>query len=177
MRFVLATALVLFGGGTALAASISPASSINTIGSPSPVTVSIVDIHCATCKSTKARETNTYTVPELASGTQKTTIVDINGKKNAVRVEAWFGGSPVVHVTTLPLVLGQEKAIGSVHPKAAGSTQAELAAIVAPDDGIDRHAMTSAVNADVNIDAPAKSTEPLKLAEFELRLEDRPENR
>lgn len=170
MRLVLVTALVFASGSAAFASSITPISGAHQ-------TVSITRIACANCpagKPEKPRQVS-YKVPELARGTQKIEVVDINGEKKIARTEAWLGGSPVIYVSKLPAGMTAERAIASLHPQASGSTEKGIAEVVASNDGIDLEATTSAVktisqaNVAAAVTAPVPAPAPLALDSFQLR--------
>ncbi len=167
MRLVLATAM-------ALASSTAFASSIVTIGGAHSAGPSIVEKRCTDCAPlTPKTQHATYKIPELATGTQKTDIVEINGEKKIVRTEAWFGGSPVIYVSKLPDWMSDEKAVAALHPKANTSTENELATTAVSSDGVDIESKTGAVRADAaagpRITEAAMSPAPLALDGFQLR--------
>jgi hypothetical protein len=168
MRLVLVTALV-FASGSAFASSITVINSTHQPG------VSIVTKSCANCPAVTApkSEEAAYKVPDLPAGTQKTEIIEINGEKKLARTEAWFGGSPVIHVSKLPEWMSEEKAIAELHPTTNGSTETQIAAAEASGDGIDIDATTSAVKtiglAEVRISEASLAPKPLALDTFELR--------
>jgi hypothetical protein len=162
MRLVLTTALVLISG-TAFGSSITVMSGTAV---PSP---SLVEQHCSDCQAGKPKaDTSSYHVPLLKSGTQKTEIVEINGEKRLVRTEAWLGGSPVIHISKLPEWLKNDKAIANVSPSSDGSTETGIEGVVAPSDGIDLEATTSALQAPQIAEVAAPT--PLAVTNFELRL-------
>lgn len=166
MRLVLTTALVFASAATAFASSITP---IHGVNHPAG---SIKTLDCDHCPALKPKASaSTYTVPELAPGTQKTEIVDINGQKKLVRTEAWLGGSPVVHVSTLPAWMAEDKAVTDIRPTTDGSTEKEIVDTVKPADGIDTSATTSAVKApsDVATADSAAAPQALRLDAFQLR--------
>ncbi len=165
MRLVLTTALV-FASGAAFASSITP------VGGVHPSSPSIVEKRCGDCPDlTRKANEPAYKVPELAQGTQKMEIIDINGEKKLVRTEAWLGGSPVIHVSKLPEWMAEERAIAALQTGASGSTETQLATIEASGDGIDIEATTGAViGPGQKIDQAAMAPQPLSLDGFELRL-------
>jgi hypothetical protein len=164
MRLVLTTALVL-------ASSAAFASSITTIGGQNSSNVSIVNKSCETCKAAPQQVAKpTYMVPELAAGTQKVQFVDINGEKKIVRTEAWFGGSPVIHVSKAPAWMTDEKVLADIHPTTNGSTQVAIEAVEATSDGVDLDAKTSAVAVEQPVVVQAETAiRPLTLDTFQLR--------
>jgi len=168
MRLVLTTALV-FASSAALASSIKAIE-----GNPASPT-SIVEKRCTDCPVAEAKaDTSTYKVPELAPGTQKMEIIDINGEKKLARTEAWLGGSPVIHVSRLPEWLAGEEAVAEIRPTTNGSTEMQIEEAEASGDGIDVQAMTSAVEAgkgaDTRIIEASAAPRPLTLDTFQLRF-------
>lgn len=138
MRFVLATAMVL-------ASSTAFASSITTIGGTHAPGKSIVEKRCGNCVSGPAKAAEpSYKVPDLAPGTQKIEIIDVNGEKKLARTEAWFGGSPVIYVSNVPAWMSDAAATAKVQPAANGSTETAIEAVEAK-DGVDTDAKTGAV--------------------------------
>jgi hypothetical protein len=166
MRFVLTTALV-FASSAAFASSITP------VGGVHPSSPSIIEKRCADCPDvTPKAHGPAYKVPELAQGTQKMEIIDINGEKKLVRTEAWLGGSPVIHVSKLPGWMAEERAVATLQTGAHGSTETQLATVEASRDGIDIEATTGAVVGpeQQKVDQAAMAPLPLSLDRFELRL-------
>ncbi|MFB9950391.1 plant virulence effector HPE1-like domain-containing protein [Rhizobium puerariae] len=167
MRLVLTTVLV-FASGAAFASSITAINGSHAAGT------SIVEKRCEGCPAAKPKVNQaTYKVPELASGKQKVEIVDINGEKKLARTEAWFGGSPVIHISKVPEWMAPDSAIADLHPAADGSTETGIATIGDSRDGVDLDATTSAVDP---LKEKAESTEisaapsPAATGQFELRL-------
>ena len=166
MRFVLTTALV-FASSAAFASSITP------VGGAHPSSPSIIEKRCADCPDvTRKAKEPAYKVPELAQGTQKTEIVDINGEKKLVRTEAWLGGSPVIHVSKLPEWMIEDRAVATLQTTSQVSTETQLATIEASKDGIDIEATTGAVIGpdQQKVDQAAMASVPLSFDGFELRL-------
>ncbi|SMF45577.1 hypothetical protein SAMN02982989_2292 [Xaviernesmea oryzae] len=168
MRLVLTTVLVF-------ASSAAFASSIMEMRGTQRFSSSIVEKRCADCPVTEAKaDESTYKVPELAPGTQKMEIVDINGEKKLARTEAWLGGSPVIYVSKLPEWLAGEKAVAEIHPTTNGSTEMQIEEAEASGDGIDVAATTSAVEAiskaDTGIIEASAIQKPLALGTFQLRF-------
>lgn len=167
MRLVLATAM-------ALASSTAFASSIVTIGGVQSSGPSVVEKRCTDCAPlTPKSHSASYKIPELAAGTQKTDIVEINGEKKLVRTEAWFGGSPVIYVSKLPEWMSDERAVAALHPKADTSTESELATTAVSTDGVDIESKTGAVRVDATsaprISEAAMAPAPLAIDGFQLR--------
>ncbi|MBW6420945.1 hypothetical protein KX729_05775 [Rhizobium sp. XQZ8] len=168
MRLLLATAMVL-------ASSSAFASSIVAIGSGHASGPSIVEKRCTDCPPiVEKNRSSTYKVPELANGTQKTDIVEINGEKKLVRTEVWFGGSPVIYVSKLPDWMAEEKAVAALHPQSNGSTENELATTASTGDGVDVESTTGALPKEIDgvsgITAAAMAPAPLAIDGFQLRV-------
>ncbi len=157
MRLHILTAAIVLAGSPALGSSIEYLTT-----TPRPESESVAIVHCKGCPDIKAPERKrSYVTPELAPGTQRTEIRDVNGEKKLARTEAWFGGSPVVFMSKLP---------------------ADFALAAAPDaapagtDAIDASATTSALPGakpaatPADGDRSAKATGDIDPAKFELRL-------
>lgn len=159
MRLVLAAAALVLAGSSAYA------SSIVTIGGSDDTPSSIVARRCDRCDMPGKPDENhsAYKVPQLAKGTQKTEIVEINGQKKLARTEAWSGGSPVIFISKLPDSLAKDASVADIHPAANGSTEAGIDAADQTSDGVDVSATTSAV-------ASNGPVQPLSPDQFELRL-------
>ncbi|OHV85554.1 plant virulence effector HPE1-like domain-containing protein [Ensifer sp. LCM 4579] len=93
MRSLLITAALLFAAGTAAA------SSIEEVVSGEAVNSSIATISCAECPPLQPKKKSSYVVPELATGTDRVELKEIDGEFKSVRTEAWLGGSPVIFVS------------------------------------------------------------------------------
>jgi hypothetical protein len=122
---------------------------------------SIDVISCGSCKAPKKMRQQEQI--ELAPGTQKIEVREVNGEKKVFRTEAWLGGSPVTFVS---------KATPDMLPRKA-ETKPDVNAAAEPAVSIDTDT-TSAVSADLGaaaqvtgIDTPA---EPFDPGTLELRL-------
>ncbi|ASY61922.1 hypothetical protein SJ05684_c04560 [Sinorhizobium sojae CCBAU 05684] len=93
MRSLLITAALFFAAGTAAA------SSIEDVVSGGAVNSSVATISCAECPPLQPKKKSSYVVPELAPGTERVELKEIDGELKSVRTEAWLGGSPVVFVS------------------------------------------------------------------------------
>ncbi len=160
MRTLLPTLAFVLLAAPAIASSIEPIASGGT-GRGSVATIS-----CAQCPPLKEHERErSYLVPELAPGTQKVEIREVDGERKMFRSEAWFGGSPVVFVSKAPEqaadVAAQAAAEASVEPVAAIDTAATTGAL---DAGAAGRAVTAAAAAEP---APSQELDP---STFELRL-------
>ena len=144
---------ILLGSVLALIAFPALSSSIEVIKHDGNKYGSIVAVRCSTCvDEPETTEKSDYNVPELAPGTQRVEIRDTENGKELVRIEAWFGGSPVRRVSYSQASL-VEKDIAYREEKAK---QAEIAAKqkakkeeeemqASRDAGIDLDAKTAAV--------------------------------
>lgn len=92
MRALLFTLASLAAAGTA------GASSIETVTAGHNVNNSISDVSCGQCPPLVVKKKTKYIVPEVAPGTERVELKEINGEMKLVRTEAWLGGSPVVFV-------------------------------------------------------------------------------
>ena len=81
------------------AAGAANASSIEIVTSGRDSNGSISTISCAHCPPPSVRKRTTYIVPDIAPGTARMEVKEINGEMKLVRTEAWLGGSPVTFVT------------------------------------------------------------------------------
>ncbi len=153
MRTLLPTLAFVLLAAPAIASSIEPIASGGT-GRGSVATIS-----CAQCPPLKEHERErSYLVPELAPGTQKVEIREVDGERKMFRSEAWFGGSPVVFVSKAP---EQAVAEAPAEPVAAIDTAATTGAL---DAGAAGRAVTAAAAAEP---APSQELDP---STFELRL-------
>ncbi len=153
MRTLLPTLAFVLLAAPAIASSIEPIASGGT-GRGSVATIS-----CAQCPPLKEHERErSYLVPELAPGTQKVEIREVDGERKMFRSEAWFGGSPVVFVSKAP---EQAADVAPAEPVAAIDTAATTGAL---DAGAAGHAVTAAAAAEP---APSQELDP---STFELRL-------
>jgi hypothetical protein len=95
-------ALTFPGVSTLMFSTAAMASSIETVTAPPAATPNITRLSCAAvCPPQKSNlSASTYVVPDIAPGTERTELREINGKMKFVRAEAWLGGSPVTFVST-----------------------------------------------------------------------------
>ncbi|MBP1859506.1 plant virulence effector HPE1-like domain-containing protein [Rhizobium herbae] len=92
MRALLFTLASLAAAGTAGASSVENATSASDGDS-------ISQLSCAHCPPPVVKKNTSYIVPEVALGTERVELKEINGEMKLVRTEAWLGGSPVVFIT------------------------------------------------------------------------------
>lgn len=149
------------------------AGSVDVITTGKDAVRSIERIRCAACVRTVVRKSET--VVELAPGTQKIEIREIDGVKKVYRTEAWLGGSPVVFVSkALPdeapaLADGQDMKADDL--AAAPEASTELAPLSADANMIDEKSTTSAVAADMGAEAKVEPAKPaFDPSKLELRL-------
>jgi hypothetical protein len=155
-------------------ATTAQAGSIDVITTGKDVARSIEKISCNACTKTPKKEVQS--VVELAPGTQKIEIREVDGVKKIFRTESWLGGSPVVFVSKalqdVPMVAdGQPVATEDVASAPASIAEQPTAAVEA--DMIDENSTTAAVTADmgakakVDVEHKAQAFDPSKL-EFRL---------
>lgn len=139
---------IILTAAFALIAGSAAASSIVSVGGQQGGDSSITSLRCVSCPPLKPPVIKkTYIVPDLAAGTQKIEVRDINGEQKVVRTEAWMGGSPVTFISK--------------------ATPEALAAAGQQTDGVDTTA-TAAVPPE-NPPAPV-APKPLDVSGFGLRL-------
>ncbi|AWM23870.1 hypothetical protein N181_17135 [Sinorhizobium fredii USDA 205] len=165
MRSLLITAALTLAAGTATA------SSVEDVASGQAVNASVATISCAECPPLQPKKKASYVVPQLAPGTAKLEVKEINGELKSVRTEAWLGGSPVVFVNK-----ASEEAIKAAamkaDPAATGAAEASIAEIA----DIDRTATTAAVGIvshaePVNASMAGSGSQEFDPSGFELRLD------
>ncbi|QRM54522.1 plant virulence effector HPE1-like domain-containing protein [Sinorhizobium sp. BG8] len=129
---------------------------------------SVEVISCDHCPALKEEQkAHSYNVGEIAPGTQKIEIRDVNGEKKMFRTEAWFGGSPVVFVNTAP---DQPSAAAKAEPQAADTA---VDAAITPVDSnlktgaLDAAAASGAMPANAASAGESREFDPSR---FELRL-------
>ncbi|MGV3548251.1 plant virulence effector HPE1-like domain-containing protein [Rhizobium sp.] len=141
-------------------AATAQAGSIDVVKTGKDRVRSIETISCSGCVA-RARK-KVEPVIELAPGTQRIEIRDVNGVKKVFRTEAWMGGSPVTYVSKAlpddPAVIDAEAPVKiddvAVAPDAVIDTpEAPVTA-----DMIDEQAKTSAVTADEGAEAKVEVT-------------------
>jgi hypothetical protein len=165
MRSVLITAALLH------AAAPAAASSIEEMASGEAVNSSVATISCNTCPPLQPKKKPSYIVPDLAPGTDRVELKEIDGEVKSVRTEAWLGGSPVVFVNK-----ASEEAIRTAATKAAAPmmTDASADAPGAP-AGVDHAAKTAAVTTLSHAEPVAASlaggSRKFDPAGFDLRLD------
>ncbi|APG83680.1 hypothetical protein SAMCCGM7_Ch0899 [Sinorhizobium americanum CCGM7] len=159
MRSLLITAALTFAAGTAAA------SSVEDVTAGAAVNSSVATISCSQCPPLQPKKKASYVVPELAPGTAKLDLKEIDGEMKALRTEAWLGGSPVVFVNK-----ASEDVI-----RAASMKTAPAPTVAAVAD-IDRTAKTAAVGIvshakPVSASMAASGSQEFDPSAFELRLD------
>lgn len=156
-------------------AATAQAGSIDVITTGKDVPRSIEKINCSGCVAKPKKEVQS--VVELAPGTQKIEIREVDGVRKVFRTESWLGGSPVVFVSkampdSAPMIAeGQPVEVEDI--ASAPATISEQPSVAAEADMIDEKSTTSAVTADmgakvkVEVAPKARAFDPSKL---ELRL-------
>lgn len=152
-------------------AGVAHAGSIEAIRTGQDPIRSIEKIDCPSCVRAEKKKQAVVAI-ELAPGTQKIEVREVDGVKKVYRTEAWLGGSPATYVSkALP---DEQPAVAEAQPESSDtvanapvvSEQPPIAA-----DMIDEKSTTSAVTADTGAEA---KVEPKKAAfdpaQLELRL-------
>lgn len=154
-------------------AGVAQAGSIETIATGQDPVRSIEEIRCDVCAPAHQEEQAEAEI-ELAPGTQKIEIREIDGVKKIYRTEAWLGGSPAIYVSkALP---DDQPTVAEAQPEGADDVAAapittQQPPVSADADMIDEKATTSAVSADTGAEV---KVEPKRAAfdpsGFELRI-------
>jgi len=90
---------LLFTIASLLAAGSASASSVEVVKAGQDANNSVSQLSCTRCPPPVVTKKTSYVVPEVAPGTERVELRQINGEMKLVRTEAWLGGSPVVFVT------------------------------------------------------------------------------
>lgn len=154
-------------------AGVAQAGSIETIRTGLDPARSVEKIDCAACVRIEHKKTAEAAI-ELAPGTQKIEIREVDGVKKIFRTEAWLGGSPAVYVSkampdaTSTVAEGQPVLSEDV---ATAVATAERPVLSPEADMIDEKATTAAVSteigAETKVEPKTASFDPAKL---ELRV-------
>jgi hypothetical protein len=171
MRHLVLTVSCMFAAGSAFA------SSVETVTTGTGENSSIAAVSCASCPPLIVKKKLSYIVPEVANGTERVELKELNGEMKLVRTEAWLGGSPIVFITTpSEEVIKAAQAKSLSLPAVAGTVDAkpadaQAAAVIAVDTSARTGALgtvstetTESITADM---APSREFDP---ADFELRL-------
>lgn len=155
-------------------ATAAQAGSIDVVATGTDAPYSIEKINCPSCVAKPRKPVES--VVELAPGTQRIEIREIDGVKKIYRTEAWLGGSPVVMVSkALPdvAIVTEAQRTGSDDVAAIPATITEKQPATTEANMIDEKSTTAAVSADMGAEtrveaAPkAAAFDPDKL-EFRL---------
>jgi hypothetical protein len=156
-------------------AAAAQAGSIDVVTTGRDVPRSIEKISCPSCvrKPKKVEQS----VVELAPGTQRIEIREVDGVKKVYRTESWLGGSPVVIVSKAlpdePSVVVEAQPGDAEDVASAPATISEQPTVASDADMIDEKSTTAAVSADigaevkVDVKSTAEAFDPNKL---DLRL-------
>lgn len=171
MRHLVLTVSCVFAAGSAFA------SSVETVTTSTGDNASIAAVSCAQCPPLIVKKKLSYIVPEVANGTERVELKELNGKMKLVRTEAWLGGSPVVFISTASDdVIKAAQAKSLPQPVVAGTVDAnpadaQAAAVIAVDTSTKTSALgtisaetTKSITAQM---APSREFDP---ADFQLRL-------
>lgn len=172
MRTLLFTVASLFAAGSAAA------SSIEAVTTGQDANTSISQISCAHCPPPVIEKKTGYVVPDVAPGTERVEVKQINGEMKLVRTEAWLGGSPVVFITK-----ASEEAVKAAQAEmqptehlaeaaTANSLPAEATAALTVIDGtVKTSAVSAASMAGMAAVTPHDSrSQEVDLENFQLRL-------
>lgn len=90
---------LLFTVASLLAAGSASASSVEVVKTGQDANNSVSQLSCTHCPPPVVTKKTSYVVPDVAPGTERVELKEINGEMKLVRAEAWLGGSPVVFIT------------------------------------------------------------------------------
>lgn len=90
---------LLFIVASLLATGSAGASSVEVVKTGQDANNSISQLSCAHCPPPVVTKKTSYVVPDVAPGTDRVELKQIDGEMKLVRTEAWLGGSPVVFIT------------------------------------------------------------------------------
>ncbi len=163
-----------------VAASTASASSLENVISGEHVNSSISQLSCGQCPPLVVKKRTSYIVPDVAPGTDRVELKEINGEMKLVRTEAWLGGSPVVFVSKatdldIKQAHAAEESTGDLARAATADAQPAEAQATATPAIIDTAAKTSALSM-ASMAAPAVVTpedshsQEVDLENFQLRL-------
>jgi len=141
MRHLVLTMACVFAAGSAFA------SSIETVVTGNSQNDSVSAMSCSNCPPLIVKKKLSYIVPQVAKGTERVELKELNGKMKLVRTEAWLGGSPVVFITSASEdVIKAAAAKNLTMPTAVGAVDVDPAdAQAAVAVAVDTSAKTSAV--------------------------------
>jgi len=150
------------------------AGSIEAIRTGQDAVRSIEKIDCGSCVRQEKKKLAAAAI-ELAPGTQRIEIREVDGVKKVYRTEAWLGGSPAVYVSkALPdadTAVAEGQPVVSEEIAATPAATTEQLPVPAEAHMIDEKSTTSAVTADIGAEATVKpKTASFDPAKLELRL-------
>jgi hypothetical protein len=90
---------LLFTVASLLAAGSATASSVEVVKAGQDANNSVSQLSCTHCPPPVVTKKTSYVVPDVAPGTDRVELKQIDGEMKLVRTEAWLGGSPVVFIT------------------------------------------------------------------------------
>lgn len=153
-------------------AGLAHAGSIDTIATGKDEARSVETIRCVTCAVKQPKKTES--VVELAPGTQKIEIREVDGVRKIYRTEAWLGGSPVVFVSRMPPeaapAVTEKNVVATDDVASSPETVSEQPPASADADMIDEKATTSAVTADMGAEAKVAPRPAFDANGLDLRL-------
>ena len=154
-------------------AGAAQAGSIEAIRTGQDAARSIEKIDCGSCIRQEKKQAEAAI--ELAPGTQKIEIREVDGVKKIYRTEAWLGGSPAVYVSkALPdadTAVAEGQPVVSEEIAATPAATTEQLPVPVEAHMIDEKSTTSAVTADIGAEATVKpKTASFDPAKLELRL-------
>lgn len=146
------------------------AASLEYVRTPPAATPSVTMLTCAACPALKPDvRAVTYVVPDIAPGTDRIEVRDINGEMKLVRAEAWLGGSPVTFISKasdedIRIALGQPATPSlalqaTADGEAGGGASAETSMNVAVDAAMTTAALSAATA--VSIASASVSSSPV----------------
>lgn len=175
MRALLFTFASLALAGTAGAAS------VEVMKTGQDQNHSVSELSCAHCPPPIVEKKTSYIVPEVAAGTDRVELKEINGEMKLVRTEAWLGGSPVVFITkasedTIKAAQAQQlppaehlAKAGTLENQASGAEATARLPII--DSTVKTSAVSTAAMAGMAAVTPQDSqSQEVDLENFQLRL-------
>ncbi|MDQ0319381.1 hypothetical protein QO002_001519 [Pararhizobium capsulatum DSM 1112] len=164
-----------------LAAASAHASSIEAFATANTRAPSVSQMPCAKCPPPIVKKSTSYIVPEVAPGTERVEIKEIDGEMRVLRTEAWLGGSPVVFVTKASEdVIKASEAAKLLNGETAATVIDPMPAAAAASATIDLSVDPTAKTASLSVDsaeqlAAAAPAEPrsqeIDLENYQLRLQ------
>lgn len=158
------------------AAGAANATSVENIASGKDADSSIATFTCSHCPPPVVKKPS-YIVPQVAPGTERVELKEINGEMKLVRTEAWLGGSPVVFVNKASdeaikaaqvdaapaAIVGKTAAAGSLPVQAEATATVAIIDTASKTGALDHASMGALTPED-------SSSQEVDLQNFELRL-------